>query len=270
MTSQEPENPQIIECDIPDTEVVIPASQPAPVFVDTTGRRSRLMRRVAYGFGGLVMLYGGLLSVSLAGGPVRSSAVLPLPGLEPDATTDTKAPARPSPTPAPATSHAPPASPLFITDALPRRTTATGKVSPRLESTRITSKAGPATTGVTKKPTTRPATPKPSRTTSHPVESTTTPATTPGTTPATTPATAAPEPPSSGQGGGSGTGGTRTGGTTGGSGSGGSGGGTSGGTGSSSNGSGSSDSGGTTTTAAPAPPASAAPEPSAAADEAVA
>jgi hypothetical protein len=55
---------------------------PAPVFVDAEGRRARLLRRLAYAFGALVLVYGGLISVSLAGGPVRSSAVLPLPLLE--------------------------------------------------------------------------------------------------------------------------------------------------------------------------------------------
>ncbi len=56
-------------------------AQPAPVFVDSTGRRRRLLRRFAYGFTAFCMMYGGLISLSLAGGPVSPSAVLPLPGL---------------------------------------------------------------------------------------------------------------------------------------------------------------------------------------------
>ncbi len=56
-------------------------AQPAPVFVDSTGRRRRLLRRFAYGFTASCMVYGGLISLSLAGGPVSPSAVLPLPGL---------------------------------------------------------------------------------------------------------------------------------------------------------------------------------------------
>ncbi|GAA1599605.1 hypothetical protein [Actinoplanes couchii] len=83
----------------PDTEVIA-VPEPAPVFVDSTGRRSRLLRRVALAFGVVLIGYVGLVSVSLAGGPISSSAVLPLPGLddepEPEAT--------PPPTPEPAPS----------------------------------------------------------------------------------------------------------------------------------------------------------------------
>ena len=60
---------------------MILVAQPAPVFVDSTGRRRRLLRRLAYGFGAFCMVYGGLISLSLAGGPVSPSAVLPFPGL---------------------------------------------------------------------------------------------------------------------------------------------------------------------------------------------
>jgi hypothetical protein len=176
VTSQEPENPHFATPDIPDTEVISVAA-PAPVFVDSTGRRSRRLRRLAYAFGALVMLYGGLISVSLAGGPVRSSAVLPLPGLVP--ADDAKPPPRTIPTPAPAPS--PTSKPLFVTEALPRRATVPRRPAPRLESTRITS---------------RPVKPKPipSRTpkpaTTRPVESTTVPQpSTPATVPSTTPPT---------------------------------------------------------------------------------
>ncbi|MFF5295745.1 hypothetical protein [Paractinoplanes globisporus] len=200
MTSQEPGNPQIDERDNPATEVVIAGPPPAPVFVDSTGRRSRLLRRVAYGFGGLVLLYGGLIAVSLAGGPVRSSAVLPLPGLEPATTGG--APARPSPTPAPTPSH--PATPLFVAGVLPsRHTSAAGAdAAPQLESARITSAAvarptvtSAAVATATKKPTTAPTTPKVTPTTTHPVESTTVPVTTPTTVPPTTPPVVAPPAP---------------------------------------------------------------------------
>ena len=50
MTSQEPSNPISADAEILDTEVIVVA-QPSPVFVDSTGRRRRVLRRVAYGFG---------------------------------------------------------------------------------------------------------------------------------------------------------------------------------------------------------------------------
>ena len=201
MTSQQPENPPFIDGDIPVTEAIVVAP-PAPVFVDTTGRRSRLLRRIAYGFGALVMLYGGLICVSLVGGPVPSSAVLPLPGLEPAGDADDKKPAQPNPTPAPTPTHS--ATPVFVADPLPHRATSAA----RLESAKVTSSAArPATKPTaTKKPTATTATPKPSPTTSRPVESTTVPtapATIAPTTPATIPAAPSPPPvPSGGQGGG--------------------------------------------------------------------
>ena len=117
MTLQEPQNPPIADVDMPDTEVIVVA-HPSPVFVDSTGRRRRMLRRVAYGFGALCMVYGGLVSVSLAGGPVSSSAVLPLPDLADGQDEEDLVVARPSPTPEPvvtATSAQP------ILEVLPRR-----------------------------------------------------------------------------------------------------------------------------------------------------
>jgi hypothetical protein len=199
VTSQEPDNPPFIDGDIPVTEAILVAP-PAPVFVDTTGRRSRLLRRIAYGFGALVMLYGGLICVSLVGGPVPSSAVLPLPGLEPAGDAGDEKPAQSHPTPAPTPS--PSAAPVFVADALPHRATSAA----RLESAKITSAARPATKPTaTTKPTTK-ATPKATPATTRPVESTTvptTPAATVPTTPATIPAPPSPPPaPTGGQGGG--------------------------------------------------------------------
>jgi len=121
VTLQEPENPHSVESGIPDTEV-IKVSSPAPVFVDSTGRRRRFLRRLAYGFGALCMLYGGLVSVSLAGGPVRSSAVLPLPDMQDDEPEVIAAEPVPQPTPAPPQSAAPP-RPRLITEALRRTET---------------------------------------------------------------------------------------------------------------------------------------------------
>jgi hypothetical protein len=180
VTSHEPENPHSTEPDNPDTEVITIAA-PAPVFVDSTGRRSRRLRRLAYAFGALVMLYGGLISVSLAGGPVRSSAVLPLPGLEPD-TEGERVPTRPGPIPAPSPSPAA-ATPRYVTEAMPRRTFVPPAPARPVEPNKAVPK--PAVV----KPS-APATPKPTPSTTRPTESTTTkPATRPTTKPATTPPT---------------------------------------------------------------------------------
>src|ERR1700712_3606670 len=148
VTSHEPENPHSTEPDNPDTEVItVPAA--APVFVDSTGRRSRRLRRLAYAFGVLVMLYGGLIAVSLAGGPVRSSAVLPLPGLDLDPKA-AKPPTPPRATPRP--SATPSVKSLFVTDALPRRAR---RATTRVESTTAKSKSKPVVKATpTKKPTT--------------------------------------------------------------------------------------------------------------------
>ncbi|MFC4067395.1 hypothetical protein [Actinoplanes subglobosus] len=99
MTSQEPQTSHDTDPDTPETEIIA-VPEAAPVFVDSTGRRSRLLRRVALAFGILLVAYGGLISISLAGGPVSSSAVLPLPGLDDEEGEDKPQP-RPSPTPEP-------------------------------------------------------------------------------------------------------------------------------------------------------------------------
>jgi hypothetical protein len=169
VTLQEPNNPPFADVDIPDTQV-IDVAPPSPVFVDSTGRRRRLLRRIAYGFGALCMLYGGLISVSLAGGPVSSSAVLPLPGLTDDDDDKDVVLAKPSPTPAPTTTR--PDGP-HILEAFPRRnapvtrTTEAGAVLPRSSSASARPSASPSPKPTTKKPTPKQTTPKP-------VESTTT------------------------------------------------------------------------------------------------
>jgi hypothetical protein len=208
VNAQQHANPQFIEADIPDTEV-ISVSAPAPVFVDSTGRRSRLLRRLAYAFGVLVMMYGGLISVSLAGGPVRSSAVLPLPGLA-DPPKEPKHPPQHVPTPVPTPTPTTRPKALLVTEALPRRTTTPPKpraVAPRLESTKVApSRARPK---ASKSPSKTP-TPKP--TTTRPTESTTTPPTTTPTTPgngggeSSAPAPVPPPAPANSGGGGGGSG----------------------------------------------------------------
>jgi hypothetical protein len=51
------------------------------VFVDTTGRRRRWVRRGAIGGVTLVTAYGIVVALSFLGGPVSPNSLLPLPGL---------------------------------------------------------------------------------------------------------------------------------------------------------------------------------------------
>jgi hypothetical protein len=204
VTSQEPQTSFSANVDeMHETEVIV-VSTPAPVFVDSTGRRRRVLRRLAYGFGALCMLYGGLVSVSLAGGPISSSAVLPLPDLHgrPDEQVAEK---RPAPSPATTVTSTP--GPMFVTEALPRRpVSATSTLRPEVRRPPAgTARPAPAAT-----PTRRPAQ-RPVSTTTKPVESTTTPTTSPSPSPsATTGETdppgkvppAPPAPPTGGTGGG--------------------------------------------------------------------
>jgi hypothetical protein len=175
VTSQEPGNPSSADPDIPDTEVIV-VSAASPVFVDSTGRRRRVLRRLSYAFGAICIVYGGLVTVSLAGGPVSPSAVLPLPNL--DNNDGEQAEVRASPTPQPT-------STLLLTEALPpraatiRRPIENRAVAPKPAATR----AAPARTPGPRPPTKPAATPTP--TTTRPVESTVTP--TPSTSPIPTP-----------------------------------------------------------------------------------
>jgi hypothetical protein len=100
VTSQEPQTSHHTDPDTPETEIIA-VPEAAPVFVDSTGRRSRLLRWVALAFGVLLVAYGGLVSISLAGGPVSSSAVLPLPGLDDGEEDGNEPQPQPSPTPDP-------------------------------------------------------------------------------------------------------------------------------------------------------------------------
>ncbi|MFI1991272.1 hypothetical protein [Actinoplanes sp. NPDC020271] len=184
MTTQDSQHPKTADQRIPDTEVIAVAT-PAPVFVDSTGRRSRMLRRIALAFGILVVSYGGLVSVSLAGGPVNSSAVLPLPGLDDDEKAD---PVPPRPEPAPATSPAsvatrPPVESTVNPVRPPERPVATAAATVKPAAS---TKPAPAKT--TKAPVAKPApakaTPTPTVTTTKPTESTTTaPTATPTVTP---------------------------------------------------------------------------------------
>ncbi|WP_262060486.1 hypothetical protein [Streptomyces sp. STR69] len=75
-----------------DTVPLIPAAHPAtgedgsdPVFVDSSGRRGRRIRRVAYTAAALCAAYTGVLALSFMGAtPFAPRTVLPVPGLPSD------------------------------------------------------------------------------------------------------------------------------------------------------------------------------------------
>ncbi|MBW8486600.1 hypothetical protein [Actinomadura parmotrematis] len=56
-------------------------ADPAPVFVDATGRRRRRLRLAGAVLGLACCGYAAMLGVSLAGGPVSPRVLLPLPGV---------------------------------------------------------------------------------------------------------------------------------------------------------------------------------------------
>ncbi len=57
----------------------------APVFVDSTGRRGRVVRRLAYGFGALCVAYTIALALSFMGAaPFAPGTLLPIPGVPSD------------------------------------------------------------------------------------------------------------------------------------------------------------------------------------------
>jgi hypothetical protein len=157
----------------------------APVFVDSTGRRRRRLRRASYVFGGLCLAYAILVSVSLAGGPVSPGSVLPLrilaDGDPPGAAVITT----PGPLPQPSRSSAPLPKPVAAGPALPRHTVP----AHRLERTSVATPPSVKRTP-TPKPSKTPASPPP---TSRPVESTSTSTSPP--TPSTPVTAPAPKPP---------------------------------------------------------------------------
>ena len=182
MTSQEPRTAQSADRDILDTEVIV-VSAPTPVFVDSTGRRRRHLRRLAYGFGAICVLYGGLISVSLAGGPVRSSAILPLPDLTDHE--NERVDAQPSPTPAP-TFSAPPKT-RFIGESLRRSPPFTSQDNRDVAARR------PAATPATSAKQPKSKAPAPTVTPTRPVASTGPPSVTPS--PSATGSVVPPKPP---------------------------------------------------------------------------
>jgi hypothetical protein len=189
VTTQEHQHQKTADQRIPDTEVIAVAT-PAPVFVDSTGRRSRMLRWIALAFGILVLSYGGLASISLAGGPVNSSAVLPLPGLDDDEKAD-PVPPRPGPAPAAIPSSTPARAPVESTANPARQSTRPAKVSAKPAASKPTPAKTPKKAATTTPPTR--STPTPTVTTTKPTESGTTPPTTgPTTTKAPDPVPPAP------------------------------------------------------------------------------
>ncbi|HTF12338.1 MAG TPA: hypothetical protein VK659_29625 [Asanoa sp.] len=76
----------------PETDIIVSAAEPldvpgatlgqdpaAPIFVDETGRRRRLVRFAAYGIGAICLSYTALVGVSIAGGPALPHALMPFP-----------------------------------------------------------------------------------------------------------------------------------------------------------------------------------------------
>ncbi|WP_149100655.1 hypothetical protein [Actinoplanes teichomyceticus] len=197
MTTQEPYHPQTADQPLPDTEVIAVAT-PVPVFVDSTGRRSRLLRRIALAFGILVVSYGGLVSVSLAGGPVRSSAVLPLPGVDDKDARTEPVPPRPSPAPEASPSSAPSRRPVIESVTRANREPVRHRSATATPTPSATSE--PAKTRGSSRPTPAASTAKPSVSATRPTESTTTQPTTAPTKTSEPPP--APVPPAGGAGGG--------------------------------------------------------------------
>ncbi|MTD52876.1 hypothetical protein GKO32_02645, partial [Amycolatopsis sp. RM579] len=62
-----------------DTADTVEFSAVDPVFVDPSGRRRKVLRRVVAGACALVGLYVAVLTAALLGAPIPSSALLPLP-----------------------------------------------------------------------------------------------------------------------------------------------------------------------------------------------
>ncbi|GGK83786.1 hypothetical protein [Mangrovihabitans endophyticus] len=193
MTLQEPKNPLSADHDIPDSTQVIVVSAPSPVFVDSTGRRRRFLRRLSYAFGAIVMIYSGLVSVSVAGGPVSSKAVLPLPDLGSKRNEDVRPdPPPPGSTPGPVATS--PAG-MVIAGGLPRVAPSTRQVA----ETTVVSPRRRSTPPPSRTPTAKPSTTKPSTTTPSATPSakttTATPKPQPSTPPTVTPPPTAIPPP---------------------------------------------------------------------------
>ena len=114
-----------------------------PVFVDPTGRRRRIVRRVALAACAGLLLYLAVFVAALFGAPIPPSALIPVPGVVPEQATSTAPPpATGEPTRAIAvprtpigasaaepTSAASGSRPVTTTSAVPPATTTTAPVT---------------------------------------------------------------------------------------------------------------------------------------------
>ncbi|QRP44321.1 hypothetical protein [Amycolatopsis sp. FDAARGOS 1241] len=91
--------------DLVEDDAAESATEP-PVFVDTTGRRRKIFRRVAIGGGVLTVGYVAVLVAALLGAPVPSPLLVPITQLGPGHTDVATTPA--DPPDRSATSEAPP------------------------------------------------------------------------------------------------------------------------------------------------------------------
>ncbi|WP_441249064.1 hypothetical protein [Kitasatospora sp. McL0602] len=147
MTSNEQPSAHRVQPDMHESNSEEPA--PAPVFVDQTGLRGRLLR----GLGWPVSVVGAVLAAAMAGSLIGVQSDAPAMGI----------PAQPSlsPTLSPSLPPVPSPTPSIPSSAPP---TATRSAPPRARSSATTSK--PTTT--TSKPTTpKPTTSKPTTSTPH-------------------------------------------------------------------------------------------------------
>lgn len=107
-----------------------------PVFVDPTGRRRRIVRRIALAACAGLLLYLGLFVAALFGAPIPTAALIPVPGFVPEQATSVAPPTTeeagratgaqrsetPSKTEAPSTR--PDRSPSVATTSVPSATSA--------------------------------------------------------------------------------------------------------------------------------------------------
>ena len=117
-------------------------SAASPVFVDSSGQRRKLARRLSIGVVGILGGYVCLIAMSFAGGPIPPGVLLPVPGLP--------AAKDPAPQPAPAVPGAPSGSSADASHATRPGALPTGRVVDRTPahgaSTSASAAAAPSST----------------------------------------------------------------------------------------------------------------------------
>ncbi|MFE0630065.1 hypothetical protein ACFW3D_24255 [Streptomyces sp. NPDC058864] len=127
----------------PETELI---ALPGPVFVDSSGRRARAVRRAGWLVGAACSVYTAALALSLSGAtPIAPKTLLPLPGV-PSTAPDDGGSSGTGELDEPADQAAPPATAGFV------RAGAAAAPSPSVTARAATSSPSPSTS-----PTTRPA-----------------------------------------------------------------------------------------------------------------